>query len=75
MTGFSTDLPADDLEQFSAWVQTHGYVKWRAVAAALRVLQCSPRELREAAIARDWKSVEEWFARHAPSPKNQEGRP
>ena len=52
------ELEADGFDQF---IEASGYVKERAIAAALRVFIYGPAELRELAHRSTGHSIAEWF--------------
>ena len=58
---FSADLPSDVAEKFDTFCKKKGYVKWRALVAALRLLEYAPAELREALMEGDQEAVRRWF--------------
>lgn len=58
-----SDLPADEVDRFNKWADQRGYVKKAATLAAIRLLPAAPQKLLDAAMRKDWASVELWFDR------------
>jgi hypothetical protein len=47
------DIPEALSQKFDAFVERNGYLKWRAIAAAMEVFMCSPPDLRELSMYAD----------------------
>lgn len=56
-----TELPADVVTRFSAWVDRRGIVQWRAIEGALEFIQLLPEPVVALILQRRYKeALEAW---------------
>lgn len=55
------DVDAQAAEEFSAWCEVNGLAKGKAVEAAFILLRVAPLHLRNLAMRRDSRSVQDWL--------------
>lgn len=55
------DLPIGLVEEFNAFVKDNGYLQKRAAAAALKLFQWAPIELRKLLMADDERGARAWL--------------
>lgn len=64
---FSSDLPQSVVDEYGEFIKESGQLKWRVLAACIKLIKCAPPDVRDLAFSGDEDGLRQWF-----SERNQE---